>query len=455
MAGIGFRIRKLVGDDSYIASLKANFYSAIICSGPWILSIITIFSLTLLAPPSIGNFEMLYFRSAITYVFAFSLIFSGIFYLSLSRYLSDKLYLKRKDAIVPAYNTATLFFLSVQLITGYLIFWTAGIAITVRILAILVYMVISMIWVIMIFLTSMRDYQAIVKAYVIGTVVTVIGAVFLGEKMGVVGYFLGYFIGHFMIFIILSGRIFIEFDSKNYFDKELFIFLYRNKSLVLIGVFYNLAIWIDKIVFWYSPRAINIAGAINAFPEYEIPVFFAYLTIIPALGLFLIHIETDFYEKYKRFYSRVLNKGTYPMISEAKEAMAESLKKSITKLIVIQGLITIFSIVFAPQIISITGMGVFMAPIFRIATLGAFLHSMLLIAIIITLYFDFKDVALLISAIFFFSNWIFTYMTTNMDTPFLGYGYFFSVFLTLIVAFFMLSYRFKRLEYYTFAKQPF
>jgi len=41
-----------------------------------------------------------------------------------------------------------------------------------------------------------------------------------------------------------------------------------------------------------------------------------------------------------------------------------------------------------------------------------------------------------------------------METAFLGYGYFASVLLTLIIAFYLLDHKMKRLEYLTFAPQP-
>ena len=125
---------------------------------------------------------------------------------------------------------------------------------------------------------------------------------------------MGYFLGHFVIVAMLSARTFIEFDSKQFFDVGLFTFLMKNKVLVLLGLFYNLAIWIDKIVFWFSPRAVQVKGFLYSFSQYESATFFAFLTIIPALSIFLIHIETDFYRKYKAYYVQILEKGTYASI---------------------------------------------------------------------------------------------------------------------------------------------
>ena len=454
MAGIGFKIEKILGEDTYIASMKAYFYSALISAGPWILSIVTIFCLNYFSPDNIDTYEIIYFRCTIIYIFAFSLIVAGILYLSLSRYLADRLYLKDEEVLIPAFNSSVLFILIIQAIFGSCFFSVAAPTPVFAVLSVCIYMTISIIWVIMIFLTTLRDYRSIIIAFAAGSFVAVFGGLFLGDILGLEGYFLGYFFGHLLIAAMLAARIFVEFRSKRIFDLDMFIFLLRNKKLVLIGVTYNIAIWIDKILFWGSPRATNISPWLNYFPIYEGAVFFAYLTIIPALSIFLIHIETDFYRKYRMFYSQILDKGGYTAIRQAKSEMARSLRASIVKLMTYQGIITLFVMTFAPELASLCRLKAVSIPIFRISCLGAFLQSMLLVTIIIILYFDFQVLALAVTLTFMATNWIFTYFTLDMTYPFLGYGYFASCFVSLVVAFYFLDFKFKRLEYLTFATQP-
>jgi len=78
MAGIGFKLEKILEKDSYFSTVKAHFYSTLISSGPWILSIITLFCLGYFAPTNVDIYELTYFRAMIIYIFAFSLIFSSL-----------------------------------------------------------------------------------------------------------------------------------------------------------------------------------------------------------------------------------------------------------------------------------------------------------------------------------------------------------------------------------------
>ncbi|MGC8001539.1 exopolysaccharide Pel transporter PelG, partial [Salmonella enterica] len=70
-------------------------------------------------------------------------------------------------------------------------------------------------------------------------------------------------------------------------------------SLMAIGLLYNTAIWIDKAMFWYTPETSQaIIGPLRASVIYDLPVFLAYLSIIPGMAIFLLRMETDFVEDY-------------------------------------------------------------------------------------------------------------------------------------------------------------
>ncbi|MFX5494607.1 exopolysaccharide Pel transporter PelG, partial [Acinetobacter baumannii] len=68
-------------------------------------------------------------------------------------------------------------------------------------------------------------------------------------------------------------------------------------SLLLTGLCYNLGIWIDKFIFWFNPSTSDLGiGPLRASILYDLPIFLAYLSIIPGMAVFLVRIETDFAE---------------------------------------------------------------------------------------------------------------------------------------------------------------
>ncbi|MDD5218066.1 MAG: exopolysaccharide Pel transporter PelG [Candidatus Omnitrophica bacterium] len=454
MAGIGFNLQKVLEGDTFLDSVKAHFYSALICAGPWLLSIITLFSLGYFMPRNIDNYEIILFRAVIIYIFAFSLITVGIFHFPVTRYLADKLYSKEQEELIPVFNTTSLFVLVLQCVIGSAFFYMTEMPLNLKLLAILIYQTVSMLWLLMIFLTALRDYQAIVGAYLAGSLITVISSLALGRWLGLEGYFLGYLIGHLVIVILWAARIFIEFDSGGFFDQDFMGFLKQHRRLILIGFFYNTAIWIDKIVFWYSSNATEVTSHLRVFPPYDSAVFFAYLTIIPSLAIFLLRVETDFYKQYRRYYSAILEKDDYNSICQVRKNMTKQIRQSAGVLIRYQGILSLLIITFAPKFAELLGIPFVQIPIFRMAVVGAFLHSLLLMILILILYFDFQNLALMVSAVFLVTNGLFALITSNMELIYFGYGYLVASLVSLMVAYYSLDFMLGRLEFLTFASQP-
>lgn len=454
MAGIGFDLQKLLEGDTYFDTVKAHLYSVLISAGPWVLSILTLLCLNLFAPENIDMFELTYFRTAIIYAYAFSLIVAGLIQLALTRYLADRLYLKERESLIPAFNSAALILAAVELLSAVPYFLLSDEAFTLKALTVLIYFTIGMLWLVMTLLSAMRDYEAIILAFVIGSLVALGASWGLGRFFGLQGYLAGYLIGHLLIVVLLSARIFIEFRSIRCFDWTFVRFMAEKWELILIGFVYNFAIWIDKIVFWVSPQAIEVTSVLRTYPSYESAVFFAYLTIIPALAVFLLEVETNFYKKYRAFFLEILDKGTYPAIERRKSEISKSLAQSIGFMIKYQGLISLVFLTFAPEIANFLKMQWVQIPVFRVAVVGAFLHSLLLVTVIITLYFDFKPLALAICGVFFATNGFFTVITTKLPAPFLGFGYLASSFVSLVFAYYSLDFKLKKLEFITFTQQP-
>ena len=102
MAGIGFELRRILRKNTLIGILEAYAYAGIIGSGPWVLSIVGIlliglFSVSVVVP----SYLVTQFQTSVTYLVAGSLIFTGLAQLAFTRFISDRLIEKTKDAVLP------------------------------------------------------------------------------------------------------------------------------------------------------------------------------------------------------------------------------------------------------------------------------------------------------------------------------------------------------------------
>ena len=118
MAGIGFRLRKLFDHDTYLDNLKGIAISGSIAGGPIFFSILTLILLGIYSTTFLSNGEMAAFLVTVVYVFAFSLISTGLIQLLISRYLADLMYARDTQWILPTFSgvlTVTVIF---QLMVG-------------------------------------------------------------------------------------------------------------------------------------------------------------------------------------------------------------------------------------------------------------------------------------------------------------------------------------------------
>lgn len=453
MAGIGFRLQKIMEEGRPFASLRAHFVSALITSGPWIFSIVTLSVLNLLSSPVLDLYEQAYFRTLITYTFAFSYIVVGVFHLALTRYAADKLYAGDEGALLPALNSAAAVLLLIQAGIGAAFGYFSAEGTATRILSGMIYLTVSLMWLLMSYLTALRSYRTLLFAYGVGSAAALGAGWPLGLLWGLNGYLAAYLIGHFLIVVFLAARVFAEFPSTVSFDREYVSALRRLKLLVAAGFFYNAALWVDKIVLWCAPNAEAVGPILRANPFYESAVFFAYLTIIPSLTIFLVTMETRFYRAFRRFYGAILGHAPLPVILRMKSQMAERLRESFKTLLRYQGFLTVVVLLFASEIAVGLGLTADQVPLFRIAVLGAFVHALLTMTLLLILYFDFQGLAVRVSVLFFATHGGLTWLTSRMPLPYLGYGYFAAALICLALAYYALAARFQQLEFLTFAPQ--
>ena len=102
MAGIGFELRRLLRKNTLIGLVEAYAYAGIIGSGPWVFSIVGIlliglFSASLVVP----SFLVTQFQTSVTYLVAGSLILTGLVQLAFTRFVSDRLFEKKREQVLP------------------------------------------------------------------------------------------------------------------------------------------------------------------------------------------------------------------------------------------------------------------------------------------------------------------------------------------------------------------
>ena len=453
MAGIGFEIKKIMRRDSYLSIFSAYAYAGIIGSGPWILSIlgvliIGIMSLGVVLP----HVLITQFQVTITHLMAMSLILTGFLQLGFTRYIADRLFEKNMDAILP--NFIGSIFIT-TLIAGLI---GMGLAIFAfpqedaifRILLIANFVVLCNIWIATIFLSGMKNYKAILLLYAFGYSIAVFSAIVLrGSALN--GLLLGFLMGHFTLFIGMMMLIIRSYPSDRFIE---FDFLGRKRmfvSLIWTGFFFNLGVWIDKYVFWYTPSTgTPVIGPFNASLIYDMPIFLAYLSIIPGMAVFLVRMETDFVEYYQKFYDAVRDGGTLDYINEMRDEMVNIARQGIFEIIKVQSMAILIIFVTAPAVLRAFGISHYYLSLLYIDVVGAGLQVVFLGVMNVLFYLDKRFIALVLTGLFALLNLLLSMLSVYLGVNWFGYGFAVSLLVTVVIGLYWLDRKMSILEYETF-----
>jgi uncharacterized membrane protein len=459
MAGIGFELRKLFKSKGFIPSIRAFIFSSLVTVGPTLLCIImlTLLQQFLFYSGTPFNERELFMASTV-YSFVFSLILTSGFSMIISRYVSDKLYKNEYEDIIPSlYGVMTVCMLLGGMIGG-LFYYIVPLNLYYKLAAYILFMELIMLWIQSVYLSVLRDYKRLLKGFLFGVGTGVALSylfIFILKIRTAASVLFAIDIGFLIILVLFMHSIssfFNKNNSNNYFG--FLTYLDKYPSLFVLNFLYTLGMYIHNFIFWMSSIGITAGKTYLFSPHYDVPAFWAFMSILPAIVIFVVSIETSFYEKYKVYYSLVSHGGTMQDITWSKNEMLEVLSKGIKYIMEIQLFFTFVFIVlgmnFLPRI-GLTGASV---DIYNILIVGNYAYVIMFIILIILLHFDDRKGALLAAGMFLFCNGLFTTITVFLGEDFYGLGFLVAAFVTLLTALTRLSMFLKNIDYYTYCAQP-
>lgn len=457
MAGIGFELRRLLRKNTLVGLIEAYAYAGIIGSGPWVFSIVGILLIGLFsASVVVPSFLVTQFQTSVTYLVASSLILTGLVQLAFTRFVSDRLFEKKKDVILPNLHGLMLIVVGGAGLVGTLCLFLLlpGQGLVYRLLMLAGFVLMCGVWVLTILLSGMKRYKAIVGLFALAYALIVISALWL-RAYGLEGLLGGFVFGNFVLLAgmwVLTVREFSLEQQLIRFDFADFKLFYP--SLIAIGFLYNLAIWVDKFMFWYFPPTSDpIIGHLRASLIYDLPVFLSYLSIIPGMAVFLVRIETDFVEYYDKFYDAVRDGGSLEYIESMRDEMVYSIQQGLGEIAKIQTLAVLVTFVAGPALLRALGISELYLPLLHVQVIGAGLQVGLMAILNVFFYLDQRRIVLFLCLEFVVLNVLLTALSLAFGAALYGYGFTLSVLITLCTGLVLLTRQLNRLEYETFMLQ--
>ena len=168
MAGIGFSLKKLFKKKGIFNLCKAYGYSGIVTIGPMILGVLLLLGVSVVA--SIGGMsghdrELL--NCMLTYSLLIALLVTTWFNMVVTRFVSDMIYDGNEEKVMPSFFGATAIELVLCLLAYGLFLLISGGDFVQNIMCLWLSMVLVIVWTQIIYLTALKDFQAIVVTFAI------------------------------------------------------------------------------------------------------------------------------------------------------------------------------------------------------------------------------------------------------------------------------------------------
>ncbi len=449
MAGIGFELNKLAKRDDLMGIAAAYLHSAFAIAGPWLFTVIALAITTYLYGGD-GSSELMNFRSVIVYNFSVSLVLSAPIFMIMTRYLADHIHVKdvtsTPTVMLESMIIANLCCLPIGIIWYGFVF---DMDIGLRLAAFANLFLIATVWLLAVYLTALKDFAAVTRAFIIGMVVAVVVANYFGDG-NAARMVASYCVGLTVIIFLLTARIFAEYPYRLTSEFAMKPFWSKYWELAVGGLFYNAALWIDKWIMWFAPESAVLETKMRFYPDYDSAMFMAAMTILPALALFVFSVETNFFHHYRRFYGNILAHASLKRIRHFHSNIIESILEGGRNLLMMQGAICFITILLAPKLFDLLHMFYLQLGIFRLGALGTFFQALLLFSSIILQYFDCRRANMWIFITYFVTNALFTIVTLQFGFEFYGYGFFLSSCISFLIAATILFNHVRKLPYHAF-----
>lgn len=452
MAGIGFELRRLLDRHSLWGLARAYAYAGVVSSGPWVLSIIGVMGIGLFSVGRVPPVEVRQFLVTVTYVMAASLIATGGLQLMFARFIADCLYRREEDRVLPnLLGALTLTGVAMGALSIPLLFVLAG-PLAARVLTLMTLIVLSGSWIAVVLLSSLRDYRGVVFSFLVGYAISVAGALAL-RPFGLVGLLAGFLCGQTVLVVAMVGLVARRYPTRTVVAFDLLDRRRAHLSLAATGFLYNLGIWIDKLIFWFTPSTSeSVLGPLRASVIYDIPIFLAYLSIVPGMAVFLVRVETSFAEEYDGFFAAVRDGETLANIRHRRDRLTLAVKHGISDIFKVQGITVLILLLAAPRLLAAVGISHLYQQLFSVDVAGVALQVLMLAVFNVLFYLDHRRTTLALAGSFCLLNAGLTVAAQHAGPPFYGYGFALSTAIISLVGLLVASRKLDRLEADTFMR---
>ncbi|MBQ9765070.1 MAG: exopolysaccharide Pel transporter PelG [Lachnospiraceae bacterium] len=459
MAGIGFELKKMFDKKGLFAAMKAYGYASVVCVGPMMLGMALLFGIRLIAETGgATETETEILNSMVTHALLCSLVFTNAFSMVTTRYVSDQLYMNEKKKVMPSFWGSISLMLVLGVI-GYGIFlFRSEMSFTYKILNLILFGELIVVWTEMNYLTAIKDYSGIMKTFVFAMVLAWLGTFLLmltGMEI-ITAMILSVCIAYGAMMVWYYVLLLRYFPSTHSSSMEFLKWFDKYPSLILLGASSAIGVYGHIIIMWSSDIGKSVLGSFRGAPSYDVPALLAFMSILVTTINFVTSVEVKFYPKYRTCFSILNDGGSYMDIEQAQRELKTALYKELTYTFTKQVFVTIVFIVagtlFLPDLP--LGMTDDMLGVYRVLCIGYAFYAVGNCTTLMQLYFSDNKGGLIGTLCFMIISILGTLYYNDMGSKYYGVGFLVAGIIYAIVSLMLLRKYLKNLLFYVLCSQP-
>lgn len=457
MAGIGFELKKLYSRQGLLNKVKAFGYSSLVTIGPMLSCVLLVSVIQwMLLQARISYIERELFMACIIYAITFSYLVTSILNTYVTRAVSDFIFQGHYGALLPSFHGTIKLNYLIGGIPAILFLLLIDIPLFTKLMAYVLFMILITLWTQTVFITAMNQYRKISIAFFTGSVIAMLLAAAAlhwtpWQSAGI--FLLAANIGFSVTAVMLLMQIERFYRTGNPLPiYSFFAYIDEYSSLIVTGFLTALGLYSHQFVAWIGPEGEWVGGAFRMAPQYDVAVYYAFITTIPSLVMFVVFLETAFYPKYRNYYSAILNKGSIIEINRCKGEMYQVLVRQLTKMIEYQLLFSVAAIAIGIRLLPYIGFSSSQIEMFINLVIGFFVYIIYNTITMVLLYFDDRRGVASLAGAFLILNTGCAVLSIFVGGN--GFSFFVASFITLLLALWRLVYLMKNLNYFTFSAQP-
>ncbi len=448
MAGIGWKLQRLIDRDTLAGQLAAYMTGVAVTSAPWLLttSVLVVLRLTARAETAVelGEAERL-----MTWIYATTLILCAPLQVVASRYAADRLYDLKIESIAAPLRRVVATTLVGFAGVGIALVLTLGVELRLATMGVALTVIVGAQWLMLGVGGGLCSPSVVLGAYALGAPVSVVCALALdrGAGLGGTGYLGGFAAGQLVALVFLLRGTFRSLPAIEDETARIGPAFRTYWMLAASALTYHVAIWVDKLAVWI------VAGGKSA-AIYTTAAAFAWISVIPAFAWIYVQVETVFYQRYRLFYDGLEGGATLDELRGWSAGISAEARRIVRGAGLIQALVSAIVLAAASQLMDKARLGAEVVATFRWLVVGSALQVVTLLGLLLLSYFDRRREAMLVSAVLLVGN-----LGLPIASDALGWspvlGYVAGCGLACVASLILVSRRLDSLLLDTFQSQPF